>query len=51
VEVIIISRAGGLCLCGFHACDEEFEKFCAVVAYRSEDLVTINEFGIAQKLS
>ena len=30
---------------------EEFEKFCAIVAYGSEGFVTINEFGIAQKLS
>jgi hypothetical protein len=34
----------------FHACGEEFEKFCALVAYGSEGFVTINEFGIAQKL-
>ena len=39
------------CLCGFHACCEEFDEFGAVGAYGSEGFVTINEFGIAQEPS
>ena len=34
-----------------HACGEEFDEFCAIVAKGGEGFVTINEFGIAQKLS
>lgn len=34
-----------------HACGEEFDEFGAIGAYGSKGFVTINEFGIAQKLS
>ena len=33
------------------ACGEEFDEFGAVGAYGSKGFVTINEFGISQKLS
>jgi hypothetical protein len=43
--------AGELCLCGFHACGEKLDEFCAIGVYGSKGFVAINEFGITQKLS
>ena len=46
----IISRAGGLCLCGFHAGGEEFDEFGAVGEEGVKSRRGVDKFAVAQEL-